>query len=229
MRAPRSVCTIALASTIDLLVEANTFARNGVGGSDKLHDSYTEALGITYQYNTFAPLASGALGIDLKDRSARSVVRYNLIEGVKAEDFAEDLACAAGNELVSQDGKPEKFCAAHSSSALVVNSFGPFRNHPERLSWAGTVIAPSTRSPNRMQAARSARQVMAAPPSGSVVTAAWYRAAGAGQTKKSACSPACGLAAAPGAAANPQAGGCRRAARSGRSPNNRPPQSTPCS
>ncbi len=60
---------------------------------------------------------------------------YNLIEGVKAEDFVKDLACAAGNELVSHDGKPEKFCAAHSSSALVVNSFGPFRNHPERLSW----------------------------------------------------------------------------------------------
>ena len=34
-------------------------------------------------------------------------------------------------------GAPAKFCAAYSSSALVVNSFGPFRHAPDKLVLAG--------------------------------------------------------------------------------------------
>ena len=57
--------------------------------------------------------------------------RDNLVPGVRPEDFEADLRQGDGNEL---DGK---FRAAHSSSALAVNSFGPFRRHIGELSLLG--------------------------------------------------------------------------------------------
>jgi hypothetical protein len=53
-------------------------------------------------------------------------IRLNLIEGVRCEDFEPDLLQGDGNEL------KEKFRAAHSSSALAVNVFAPFKS---RRSW----------------------------------------------------------------------------------------------
>ena len=53
-------------------------------------------------------------------------LRDNLIEGVRLEDFVEDLG-QGGNELA------EKFRAAHSSSALAVNTFAPFKADPSTL------------------------------------------------------------------------------------------------
>jgi len=55
----------------------------------------------------------------------------NLIPGVLLEEVRADLEQGTGNELEG------KFRAAHSSSALAVNTFGPWRNHPERLSLRG--------------------------------------------------------------------------------------------
>jgi Restriction Endonuclease associating with ARP len=57
----------------------------------------------------------------------------NLIDGVTPLDFEADLLQAGGSELTDQPGEPAKFRAAFSSSALGVNSFAPFRRHPERL------------------------------------------------------------------------------------------------
>lgn len=54
-------------------------------------------------------------------------VRDNLIEGVKLENFEADLLQGGGNEL------REKFRAAHSSSALAVNTFAPFKADPSTL------------------------------------------------------------------------------------------------
>jgi hypothetical protein len=70
----------ALASR-NILVEHNYIYDNGNPGSAFEHNSYTAALGITFQYNRFGPLRSGASGNNLKDRSAGQVVRYNWIEG----------------------------------------------------------------------------------------------------------------------------------------------------
>jgi len=67
--------------TSDLLVEGNWIEGNGNVGSIYEHNNYTEALGITFQYNRFGPLLSGAGGNNLKDRSAGTVIRYNWIEG----------------------------------------------------------------------------------------------------------------------------------------------------
>ncbi len=51
----------------------------------------------------------------------------NLVEGVHPSQFANDLEAGDGSELRT------KFRAAHSSSALAVNTFAWFR-HPDRLS-----------------------------------------------------------------------------------------------
>jgi hypothetical protein len=65
----------------DILVEGNYIFDNGVAGSDREHNVYTEAIGIVFDHNRFGPLQAGAGGNALKDRSAGTVIRYNWIEG----------------------------------------------------------------------------------------------------------------------------------------------------
>lgn len=65
----------------EILVQANYIHDNGNVGSDRQHNVYTEAIGITFEDNHFAPLLPGAGGSNLKDRSAGLVVRNNWIEG----------------------------------------------------------------------------------------------------------------------------------------------------
>ncbi len=104
--------------TTDLLVEGCFIHDNGIEGSIYEHNNYTEALGITFQYNHFGPLRADCPGNNLKDRSAGLVVRYNWIEGgnrqldlVDAED-SQDLVqdpsyhqtFVYGNVLVEPDG-----------------------------------------------------------------------------------------------------------------------------
>ncbi len=67
--------------TQNILIEGNYFVGNGIVGSGFEHNTYTAALGITYQGNRFGPLAAGAGGNNLKDRSAGLTVRFNWIEG----------------------------------------------------------------------------------------------------------------------------------------------------
>jgi hypothetical protein len=65
----------------DIVIEGNAIYDNGIVGSIYEHNTYTEALGLTYQFNYFGPTKAGAGGNNLKDRSAGLVVRYNWIEG----------------------------------------------------------------------------------------------------------------------------------------------------
>ena len=67
--------------TSDLLVEACHLWDNGISGSIYEHNNYTEANGITFQFNRFGPLRAGCPGNNLKDRSAGCVIRCNWIEG----------------------------------------------------------------------------------------------------------------------------------------------------
>ena len=104
--------------TQDMLIEDNWIYGNGNAASAFEHNTYTEALGITYQGNRFGPLRAGALGNNLKDRSAGLVVRYNWIEGgnreldlVDAEDsmvLVDDpsyhTTFVYGNVLIEPDG-----------------------------------------------------------------------------------------------------------------------------
>ena len=61
----------------------------------------------------------------------------NVVDGVTLADFEEDLRRGDGCELTDRPGTPAKFRAAFSSSALAVNTFGPFRHAPAQLSLVG--------------------------------------------------------------------------------------------
>jgi hypothetical protein len=102
----------------NILVEGNYIFGNGVEGSIFQHNNYTAAFNITFQYNRFGPPRAGAPGVNLKDRSAGLVVRYNWIEGgnrnldlVDGEDSAiirnapeYRKTFVYGNILIKQDG-----------------------------------------------------------------------------------------------------------------------------
>jgi hypothetical protein len=102
----------------NILVEGNYIHGNGVSGSIYQHNNYTAAIGITFQYNRFGPLRSGAPCVNLKDRSAGLVVRFNWIEGgnrnidmVDGEDSSQirnapeyRKTFVYGNLLIKQDG-----------------------------------------------------------------------------------------------------------------------------
>jgi hypothetical protein len=65
----------------EILVEGCHIFGNGTRGKDQEHNIYTESRGIAFQYNRLGRLREGALGANLKDRSAGTVIRYNWIEG----------------------------------------------------------------------------------------------------------------------------------------------------
>ncbi|HKP70372.1 MAG TPA: putative Ig domain-containing protein, partial [Pyrinomonadaceae bacterium] len=102
----------------NILVEGNYIVGNGVVGSIFQHNNYTAAVNITFQYNRFGPPRTGAPGVNLKDRSAGLVVRYNWIEGgnrnldlVDGEDSSiirnapeYRKTFVYGNVLIKQDG-----------------------------------------------------------------------------------------------------------------------------
>jgi len=71
----------ASAQVRDLHVRGNHIHGNGIEGSIYEHNSYTECLGILFEYNRYGPLRPGCGGNNLKDRSAGTVIRYNWIEG----------------------------------------------------------------------------------------------------------------------------------------------------
>lgn len=84
----------------NILVEGNNIYGNGNKNSDQEHNTYTEAIGVTFQYNNMGPLKAGSNGINLKDRSAGTIVRYNWIEGGSREidlvDGKTDVQTAPG-------------------------------------------------------------------------------------------------------------------------------------
>ncbi len=107
----------ALASR-DILVERCFIHGNGNTGSIFEHNIYVAGIGMTFQFNRLGPLALGAGGNNLKDRSAGLVVRYNWLEGgnrqldlVNGEDSvlirndpAYDETHVYGNVLIEPEG-----------------------------------------------------------------------------------------------------------------------------
>jgi hypothetical protein len=63
-----------------------------------------------------------------------------LVPGLDLRAFRTDLDRGQGGELQSEGGKPPKFHAAHSSSALAVNTFGVFRQSTAGLELAGESV-----------------------------------------------------------------------------------------
>lgn len=91
--------------TQDVLVTHNWIYDNGIDGSIYQHNSYTAAIGITFEANQYGPLRAGCDGNNLKDRSAGLVVRYNWIEsGNRQLDLVdgEDSAAVPGSSLYGE-------------------------------------------------------------------------------------------------------------------------------
>lgn len=77
--------TLSSPTTADITIEGCLYVDNGLDQSDPhsvgVHQTYTQAKGILYQYNHFTPQREGCQGSNLKDRSSGNVIRYNWIEG----------------------------------------------------------------------------------------------------------------------------------------------------
>lgn len=93
----------------DILVENNYFYGNGNLNSIFEHNSYCEAINITYQYNHYGPLLDGARGYCLKDRSSNTIIRYNWIEGGRMEISLDE----------AQDASPEISAAPNYNKAFI--------------------------------------------------------------------------------------------------------------
>ncbi|MBF0469229.1 MAG: polysaccharide-degrading enzyme [Desulfamplus sp.] len=104
--------------TKDIVISGNYIYDNGIEGRYYEHNTYTESLGITYEYNRLGPLRKGCGGNNLKDRSAGTVIRYNWIEGgnrqldlvdTDYESFFNDPSYGKtfvyGNILIEPDGE----------------------------------------------------------------------------------------------------------------------------
>jgi hypothetical protein len=65
----------------DVLMEGCHLFGNGNADSWLEHNVYAQTIGVTIQFNKFGRLRSGALGANIKDRSAGTVIRYNYVEG----------------------------------------------------------------------------------------------------------------------------------------------------
>jgi len=105
--------------TGDILIDGNWIHSNGIEGSAYEHNTYTSAIGITYQRNHMGRLRDLCDGNNLKDRSAGLVVRYNWIEDGNRQldlvDAADGSVVAThpdyrttfvyGNVLVEADGQ----------------------------------------------------------------------------------------------------------------------------
>jgi parallel beta-helix repeat protein len=101
----------------NVLVSGNQIFDNGNVDSIYEHNSYTEARGVTFEFNHYGPLCEGCPGNNLKDRSSGLVIRYNFIEGgnrtLDLVDSSEEAINGApdyddtfvyGNVLVELDG-----------------------------------------------------------------------------------------------------------------------------
>lgn len=75
----------------DITLRGNVIYDVGVPGLERRHATYTEALGMVYEFNYFGPMTSGATGNQLRDRSAGTIVRYNWIEAPAGPAYHVDL------------------------------------------------------------------------------------------------------------------------------------------
>lgn len=65
----------------NIRVQGNTIYGNGVVGADHYHNTYIEGIGTVYEYNHYGAPKAGSAALNLKDRGAGTIIRYNWIEG----------------------------------------------------------------------------------------------------------------------------------------------------
>lgn len=106
-------------NTYDVLVEGCRLFENGIVGSDRYHNAYTESHSITYQFNYIGPQRPDCRGNAVKDRSSGTVIRYNWVEGGAKQldlvdsDYADIYTLASydrtyvyGNVLIEAESDP---------------------------------------------------------------------------------------------------------------------------
>jgi hypothetical protein len=92
---------------MDITLRQNHFFGNGAGYTE--HQSYTEALGVFIEGNRYGPMRAEALGSQLKDRSAGTVIRYNYVEAsyagwhVDLVEPEESASTTVASPLYGQD------------------------------------------------------------------------------------------------------------------------------
>ena len=104
----------------EILVQGNYIHDNGNFGSDRQHNVYTEAIGITFVDNHFAPLLPGAGGANLKDRSAGLIVKNNWFEGGA---YLLDLVDAEGS--YNQAGADPRYQQTFVYGNILIDKSGP--------------------------------------------------------------------------------------------------------
>lgn len=104
----------------EILVQGNYIHDNGNVGSDRQHNVYTEAIGMTFADNHFAPLVAGSGGSNLKDRSAGLVVKNNWFEGGA---HLLDLVDAEGS--YNQAGADPRYQQTFVYGNILVDTAGP--------------------------------------------------------------------------------------------------------
>lgn len=100
----------------DILVQANEIMGNGNVNSDREHNVYTEAIGMTFEFNQLGPLRPGAMGNNIKDRSAGTVIRYNWIQGGTQQ---LDLVDAEGS--FNQAGADPRYRSTYVYGNVIIN------------------------------------------------------------------------------------------------------------
>jgi len=76
------------------------------------------------------------LGIESDEKGYVNSLEDNLVEKLTSwNQIKNDLAIGDGKELSCNGANKPKFCALHSSAALCVNSFMPFVEYPNQLSF----------------------------------------------------------------------------------------------
>jgi len=119
----------------DILVENCHLYDNG-DPSGYEHNSYTEAKGITFQYNWYGPLRKGAVSNNLKDRSSACVIRYNWFEG---GDKVLDLVDAEDSKIVRED---PRYRQTFVYGNVLIKRGGPV--HPQIVHYGGDGAKAST-------------------------------------------------------------------------------------
>ncbi len=149
------------AVTKNIRVAGNYIYGNGVVGDEHEHNVYMESVNITYEYNRFEPLRSGAMGNNIKDRSVGAVVRYNYLSGgahsidmVEAEDFfdiaktytAYRSAYVYGNVIVKNgdDGSAIHYGGDHYGSTPGANWGEPLFRKGTLYFYNNTVVINGT-------------------------------------------------------------------------------------
>lgn len=145
--------TLSSNSTRNITIEGCYYVDNGMETEKGayVHQSYTETLGMIYQYNRFSHLRKDCTGTNLKDRSAGNVIRYNWIEGGNKEIDLPDWydTMHTRMEIIAAGGKPDyeqwiKDDDAYRSTFIYGNVIIEPENdgNPEMITYGGDMGEP---------------------------------------------------------------------------------------